>query len=51
MLITIFIILIILLHIGIFWVEMFGWETLGPKVFTSLPRELFPQTKTLAANQ
>ncbi|WP_286174237.1 DUF1304 domain-containing protein [Rhodobacter sp. NTK016B] len=43
--------LIALLHLYILWLEMFAWETRGPAAFRSLPRELFPQTKTLAANQ
>ena len=40
-----------LLHVYILWLEMFAWESRGPAAFRSLPRELFPQTKTLAANQ
>ena len=38
-------------HLAILWVEMFGWETVGKKVFTSLPQDLFKPTKILAANQ
>lgn len=30
---------------------MFAWETRGRKVFKHFPAELFPKTKTLAANQ
>jgi len=30
---------------------MFAWETRGRKVFKSFPKELFGQTKTMAANQ
>lgn len=30
---------------------MFAWTTKAPKVFRSLPKELFPPTKSLAANQ
>lgn len=30
---------------------MFAWETRGRKVFSKFPRELFGQTKVLAANQ
>jgi putative membrane protein len=30
---------------------MFAWTSKGPKVFKSIPPELFDQTKTLAANQ
>ena len=33
------------------WFEMFAWETRGPKIFRNFPRELFPKTKALAANQ
>ncbi|MGC1496505.1 MAG: DUF1304 domain-containing protein [Sulfitobacter sp.] len=43
--------LIAVLHVGIAWLEMFAWETRGPKVFTSLPADLFKPTKVLAANQ
>ncbi len=43
--------LIAALHLYILWFEMFAWESRGPKVFSNFPRELFPQTKTLAANQ
>ncbi|MEM1320727.1 MAG: DUF1304 domain-containing protein [Bacteroidota bacterium] len=38
-------------HIYILWLEMFGWTTRGPKVFRSIPRDLFEPTKALAANQ
>ncbi|WP_299675676.1 DUF1304 domain-containing protein [uncultured Tenacibaculum sp.] len=38
-------------HLYILWFEMFAWETRGPKVFRHFPKELFPKTKTLAANQ
>ena len=40
-----------LLHLYILWLEMFAWETRGPKVFRNLAKELFPKTKALAANQ
>lgn len=43
--------LIALEHLFILWIEMFAWETYGRKTFKSLPSELFPQTKGLAANQ
>lgn len=39
------------LHVFILWIEMFAWETRGPKAFRSLPRDLFPKTKAMAANQ
>ncbi|MEC5395058.1 DUF1304 domain-containing protein [Bergeyella sp. RCAD1439] len=39
-------------HLYILWIEMFAWETTGKKVFgKTIPHELFPQTKKLAANQ
>jgi uncharacterized membrane protein len=40
-----------LIHIYILWLEMFAWTTRAPKVFKTIPKDLFPQTKTLAANQ
>lgn len=43
--------LVALLHLCFLWLEMFAWETTGRKVFRSLPAELFPATKVLAANQ
>ena len=43
--------LIALIHLYILWFEMFAWETRGRKVFKQFPKELFPQTKTMAANQ
>ncbi|MFP2996860.1 DUF1304 domain-containing protein [Spongiivirga sp. MCCC 1A20706] len=39
------------LHLYILWFEMFAWETRGRKVFSNFPKELFGQTKTMAANQ
>jgi putative membrane protein len=48
---TILITLIALFHIYILWLEMFAWETRGPKVFSSFPKDLFTPTKTMAANQ
>jgi putative membrane protein len=30
---------------------MFAWETTGPKVFRKFPKDLFPKTKSMAANQ
>ncbi|MGV7105121.1 DUF1304 domain-containing protein [Flavobacterium sp. U410] len=42
---------IALLHIYILVLEMFLWTTRGPKVFRSFPKELFPPTKAMAANQ
>lgn len=43
--------LIAAIHLYILWLEMFAWTTRGPKVFRSFPPELFPATRTLAANQ
>ncbi len=43
--------LIILIHLYIVWFEMFAWTSRGPKVFRSFSKDLFPKTKTLAANQ
>ena len=43
--------LVALMHIYILYFEMFAWESRGPKVFRNFPRDLFPKTKALAANQ
>lgn len=43
--------LIACIHCYILWFEMFAWETRGKKVFTRVPKELFGQTKEMAANQ
>ena len=43
--------LIAFLHFYIMYFEMFAWETKGPKVFNSFPKDLFPKTKSMAANQ
>lgn len=43
--------LIAIFHIYIMILEMFLWTTRGPKVFRNFPKELFPPTKSLAANQ
>lgn len=43
--------LVIVIHLYIVWLEMFAWTTRGPKVFRSLPANLFVPTKTLAGNQ
>jgi putative membrane protein len=48
----IFIALVAVEHLYIMYMEMFAWETLGKKTFTtSLAPELFTPTKSLAANQ
>jgi len=39
------------IHIYILWLEMFAWTTSAPKVFKTIPKDLFGPTKTLAANQ
>lgn len=43
--------LIGLVHFYIMWFEMFAWESRGPKVFRGFPKDLFPKTKSMAANQ
>ena len=43
--------LIAILHAYIMIFEMFLWESRGPTVFSSFPKELFTPTKALAANQ
>lgn len=43
--------LVAFIHCYILWFEMFAWETRGKKVFKNFPKELFSETKSLAANQ
>ncbi len=43
--------LIAALHLYIAWFEMFAWETVGRRVFRTLPADLFAPTKVLAFNQ
>ena len=43
--------IIALEHLYFLWLEMFTWTTKGPKIFKSLPKELFVPTRVLAANQ
>ena len=43
--------LVAFIHVYIWIFEMFLWESRGPKVFRNFPRDLFPKTKALAANQ
>jgi putative membrane protein len=43
--------LVAALHLYFLWFEMFAWETTGRKIFRQLPKETFPHTKVLAANQ
>ncbi len=40
-----------IIHIYILWMEMFAWESKGPKVFGGFPKDLFGKTKAMAANQ
>ncbi|MFQ6552884.1 DUF1304 domain-containing protein [Aestuariibius insulae] len=39
------------LHLYICWFEMFAWESRGPRIFRSFPKDLFAPTRTMAANQ
>lgn len=39
------------LHLYIAWFEIFAWESRGPKIFASFPKDLFGPTKSMAANQ
>lgn len=41
--------LVALIHLYIVWLEMVAWTTRGPKVFRSIPAELFGPTKVLAS--
>ena len=43
--------LVTFIHIYIVWLEMFAWTTKAPKVFKTIPKDLFVPTKVLAANQ
>ena len=43
--------LVALLHLYFLWFEMFAWESRGPKVFRSFPKNLFAPTRSMAANQ
>lgn len=45
------VILVAVIHIFILWFEMFAWESRGPKIFRSFPKELFAPTRAMAANQ
>ena len=42
--------LVAVIHLYIFWFEMFAWESRGKRVFKNFPPALFAQTKALAAN-
>jgi len=39
------------LHLYFFWFEAFAWTTKGPKIFRGFPKDLFPKTKSMMANQ
>lgn len=39
------------LHFLIAYIEMFAWNSLGPKMFKSFPADLFEPTTAMAANQ
>lgn len=43
--------LIAFFHLYFLYFEMFAWTTKGPKVFRGFPKDLFPKTKAMAANQ
>ena len=43
--------LVAFFHLYIMWFEMFAWTTRGPKVFRNFPKDLFPKTTAMAANQ
>jgi len=43
--------LVALIHCYILVLEMFLWESRGPKVFTNFSADLFEPTKVFAANQ
>ena len=43
--------LVAILHAYIAWFEIFAWEAKGPGVFASFPKDLFPKTVAMAANQ
>jgi len=43
--------LIAILHCYFLWLEMFGWTTVAPKVFTNFQPQFFKDSKSLAANQ
>ena len=44
-------VLVAAIHLFIVWLEMFAWESRGPKVFRGLPKDMFAPTKAMAANQ
>ncbi len=46
-----FIGLVAFLHLYFFWLEAFAWTTKAPKIFRGVPKDLFPKTKSMMANQ
>lgn len=46
-----FVVLVAAIHLYILWLEMFAWESHGPSVFSTVPKEMFESTRTIAANQ
>lgn len=38
-------------HAFILYLEMFGWETMGARLFKGNPPEFYKKTKAMAANQ
>ena len=48
---TILIGIIAFLHLYFLFFEMFAWTTMGPKIFRGFPKEFFPKTRSMAANQ
>jgi putative membrane protein len=49
--VKIFIGTIAFLHLYFLYFEMFAWTNKGPKIFRGFPKEFFPKTKAMAANQ
>ncbi|WP_296700204.1 DUF1304 domain-containing protein [Algoriphagus sp.] len=43
--------LIAALHLYFFYFESFAWDTIGRKTFKQIPKDVFPHTKVMAANQ
>lgn len=43
--------LVALEHLYILYIEMFAWQTIGKRTFSTFPSHLFEPTKALAANQ
>lgn len=40
-----------ILHLYFFYFESFAWTSKGPKIFKHIPKDLFPKTKSMMANQ